>query len=423
MIRLISKLIGKLFIVYCLLLIGFVTSLFLASSIPSELLKANVRKSLQTFKKEGIYPSYGLLHRQIVLDNFTDSVMINNAYSVDSENPLKSALTNIRYEKPGDTVNQIQNLQKLYRGDKDIVPVGYERYWHGYLVYLRPMLVFFSYSQIRVILSLFLYIGLFVLLWLLKNKFGKYIALAFLAGFVAVDFFYVGQSMQFSSVFLIGIYISIYLLIRKGERIPIPVIFFITGALTSFFDLLTAPMVGLGLVLIVTFLHEKISLKKIMTYCFFWAVGFLGLWASKWVIAQMLYSPAAMENALRQILDRTTSPPDANFSRLNAIKLNLFQLIGYDKTNKIFVLLAGIVGFAFLLKKLKISKLKSRLEQAGPWFLIAALPYFWYLVAANHVYLHVWFTYRNQLATVIALLISAAILLDLPFRTKKSKAI
>jgi hypothetical protein len=103
-------------------------------------------------------------------------------------------------------------------------------------------------------------------------------------------------------------------------------------------------------------------------------------------------------NAFNQIQNRTLSIPDENFSRFATIKLNLFQVIGYSQASKIILLI-----FAILLVFIFIKNIKNiNLKKSWYWIAIALIPYFWYLVAANHSYLHVWFTYRNQFGAITA---------------------
>ena len=382
---------------YITLLVIFLTSLVLSSLIPSSLVKNNIGSSIPTLKSEGTYPSTGFSLRQVVLDNYTDPLMLNIAYSIDSKQPIRSALINIRHASAQDEINQINNLESLYK-DQAKVSFGYERYWHGYLIYLRPLLVFFSYSGIRILMSLFLFGTLLYFLFQSWKKLGKKFTLFFLIGLVAIDFFFIGKSIQFSGVFFVGVLGSIYLMSTYKKNDDQYMLFFIIGAITSFIDLLTAPLVTLGMMLIVLTALNKNS--KVLLHSVFWSVGYLSLWASKWVIAQIFFAPAAISTSFDQIINRTVTKPDTDFSIVNTLRLNIFQLIGYNRTEQILLLV--IFGIIFLISityfSFSIKKLKSLL----PWVVIAFIPYIWYVVAANHSYLHVWYTYRNQLMTVIS---------------------
>lgn len=112
-------------------------------------------------------------------------------------------------------------------------------------------------------------------------------------------------------------------------------------------------------------------------------------WFSKLVIAQLLYFPSAMFDAWRQFAGRIADKADANFSQLAAIKLNIFQLIGYARQSKVAVLSFFIIIVIFLLKYHVFKK--ETFKKIVPLLLIGVAPYIWYLVLANHSYLHVWY--------------------------------
>ncbi len=405
------KNIGKLVISYFVLMMIFLIALTLSCLIPSTLLKHNIGKTLTILKNEGTYPSFGLPWRQIVLDNFTDTLMLNTAYSVNSDDPVKSALINLRYNGNDKGANQISNLENLYL-NKDFQQVGYERYWHGYLIYLRPLLIIFSYPSIRTIMTIFLYSTFTFFIYLSRKKLGGKITISFIFGLIAVDFFYLGQSMQFSSVFLIGLLGSIYMLNTYKKNYSFYTLFFIAGSLTSFFDLLTAPLVTLGILLITATGLEKKNIKNIFLHCISWSAGYLLLWFSKWLIVDLLFTQGAIITGFNEIVNRTVSQADVNFSHLSAIKLNFFQLIGYSRISKIIVLFIFTLFSILFLRYAKFNK--QRTVKILPWILVGSIPYIWYLIAANHSYLHVWYTYRNQFMSVVCLLIISSEFIDWP---------
>lgn len=419
-INFLNKNIGLFITTYFILLTIFLITLILSCLIPSSMLKQNIGKTLITLKKEGTYPSFGLPWRQIVLDNFTDTLMLNTAYSINSNNPIKSALVNVRYDGKVDSVNQISNLEKSYL-QKDIQQVGYERYWHGYLLYLRPLLTIFSYSTIRSIITIFLYSSFILFMYLSWKKLGKKVTIAFLLGLISVDFYYLGQSMQFSIVFLIGLFGSIYLLCVYKKNYSLYILFFIIGALTSFFDLLTAPLVTLGMLLVVATILEDKNIKNILLHCLAWSIGYSFLWFSKWFIVQVLFTPGAIVTAFNEIVNRTVSQADTNFNHFNAVKLNFFQLIGYNRVNKIIVLSLFIISLIFFLRYFTFKK--EKVNKSIPWILIGSIPYIWYLIAANHSYLHVWYTYRDQFISVVCVFLVAIEFIDWPHIKQNLKSL
>lgn len=398
------KHLSKYIYAYLLLFFLFVTSLLLISLIPSSYLKKNIGSSVEVLKHEGVYPSVGIPWRKIILDNYTDAIMLNTAYSINSAEAFKSSLINKRYYDGSEGKTQIDNLEEMY--NKNVEPnAGYERYWHGYLLYLRPMLTVFPYEVIRIINAILLYGGFLYLLFLTLKKLGGKLTIALLAGFVAIDFFFIWKSMQFSSIFHIAIFSSIYLLLHHKKIQNQYLLFFIIGGLTAFFDLLTAPLITLGLPLIVLTYLNKSNVKTVIVHCISWGIGYLLLWLSKWVLVELLFAPGAIQTALKTISSRTVSEPDPNFSYMQTLKLNIFQLIGYHKSNKIFVLVSAIISSIFLVRYFSFNK--KKLQNIVPWIIIGVMPYVWYVVAANHSYLHVWYTYRIQFISVVSFIILA----------------
>jgi hypothetical protein len=391
-------------VMYVGLVVLFIASLTVVCFIPSFLQKNQIAKSIQTFQKEGAYPSVGVPWRLIILDNYTDALMVNTAYSVDSRDPVRAALTNVRYESIVDNANQITGLENNYK-QQNIQQVGYERYWHGYLVFLRPLLVLFPYSVIRVLLSIVLYGAFCWFMYVSWKKLGKKVSFALLMSFIAVDFFFIGQSMQFAGVFLVGIIGSIYLMKTYKPSTNLYSYFFLIGGLTSFFDLLTAPLVSLGILLIIAMSLKKSNIKHIIFFGVSWAVGYLVLWFTKWLIVEMFFIPNAISIAFDQIVNRTVNQADANFSHIRAVSLNFWQLVGYDKRNK-FIVLFSAIAFVLILAKYFTFKNINK-ERILGLIIIAIIPYMWYFIVANHSYLHVWYTYRDQFMSVAALILIA----------------
>ena len=154
------KNIFKIAFYFFIILLTLLTSLIIVNLIPKEYIENNVKKSVQVFVNEGYYPKVKLAHNYL-LDNYTDALMINTAYSVDSEKPLESAILmrrsyrpkeNLKLEEVGTNDKPIQCLIENVNETNETY-LEYSRYWHGYMIYLRPLLVFFNYLQIRIILQ------------------------------------------------------------------------------------------------------------------------------------------------------------------------------------------------------------------------------------------------------------------------------
>ncbi len=403
----------KCFLIVYLSVAALTISLLLISTlIPTSFLKKNVGQSIELITREGIYPSIGFMPwRKAILDNYTESLMLNTAYYSDSKDPIRSLMLNKRYIATSKNANQLDSLKALFDG-KIGQETSYERYWHGYLIYLRPLLIVFPYTTIRLILQVIVY-GLFTyLLFLVSRHSGLKSLVIFILAFLSIDFFYVGVSMQFSNIFILALATSIYFARSKNINIThVICVLFAAGSLTSVVDLLTIPVMSFCLpIVVIMVIHRLFDLKFLTVALTAWSVGYVAIWSTKWILA-LPYASSSISSALSTISSRTQEAADANFSVLAAIKLNILQLIGYSRESKILfvvILLLTLITTLILGVRKKICFTKIR-----AYLFILSIPYLWYVFAANHSYIHVWFTYRAQLTSVLMLLFIYAEIIDL----------
>lgn len=238
----------KYTLIYIIMIITFFTSLYLASAIPQSTIERNIKLSTEILKKEGIRQKVGA--KSVMIDNWSDAVMLNTAYSIDSNNILQSIIYGRRSYDPNRKLEEIKE-------NKDENPIDdleqtlsktntsyykYARYWHGYLVFLRPLLTIFNYVGLRVIFCIIVIILAAILVYYLNKNGGKGIALIFGLVFLMFSYQYVGLSIQYVAVTVIFMAFSIYIAKHKKAKAEY---FFIVGGLTSFFDLLTTPLLTL----------------------------------------------------------------------------------------------------------------------------------------------------------------------------------
>ena len=211
----------------------FLIALTLSSLFPREWINKTTKESAIILMNQG-NPSNVL---DVRFDNFTDTLMVNTAYSIDSNKPFESALLARRNYLPdknqiiyedinvNSNVNpneKIDIMTELYLTVDDNINQAYEyaRYWHGYITILRPLLIFFNVNQIRLICVGLLSIlsTIFILLLSKRIKF-KYCLVVLLTLFVT-DYFLIGFTFQGVMTFVIGIVVSCIICIRY-EKIKI----------------------------------------------------------------------------------------------------------------------------------------------------------------------------------------------------------
>lgn len=259
------------------LLLVYFGALYITSLIPQEALKTKVSESAQILLKQGnnFFIKIANKNMYIKFDNYTDALMVNTAYSIDSNEPLISSLVCRENYIPGTTVieyqdtvselksaskypeiNQVAELNDTVNGD-----IGesfeYARYWHGYLVPLRILLCIFNITEIRTMFILLFLVLIITLMILITKKLNIYSMLVFLVALISVDYFYIGISLQGSSIFFITMLASIALIYRYDKIKDFSLLFLIIGSLTSFFDFLTVPILTLGIPFTIFFLIKR----------------------------------------------------------------------------------------------------------------------------------------------------------------------
>ncbi|EOV5840166.1 TPA: hypothetical protein ACGSH4_004395 [Escherichia coli] len=373
----------KLTKVLFILLSFYVISMVFVYSLPDFNLKENVYKSSITLKNEGEYPVIAkTLSFQTRLDNFTDlKIMSQRSY----------------------------NNSGIIKSSMDMN--GYARYWHGYQLILKPLLSFFTYEKIRFIYNIMLSASLIAccaILWIYSSPFNA-ISLMIAMCFVHVEV--IGMSIQFSNVFIITLLFSYFLMIKKNENVygisEFCIIFFIIGSVVNFVDLLTAPLVSLGIplvCLIATGRSNSITdLKSSIYYSMMWAAGYSITWISKWIIGSVMLDENVFKSAVHQIFFRTMGNSQYPINREVMFDLNFTNMFG-SYWSVLFILFPFILGIV-LYKRVNIFSTLTLL-------MISLMPYLWYMVLSGHSQIHSWMTYRVQIITIFSSLVMYWILLQ-----------
>lgn len=400
--------IRNVFKIYIILMVSFVSMLILAYSIPNERMLENVKESLVVLNKEGVYPRFFFNDEGSQLDNFTDTLMLNTAVYSDGDTAVKSAMKNSNAYTDNEDDNEIDELF-AYLNNEKIKISEYSRYWHGYLVLLKPLLFFFNYSQIRY-LNIFVLVGLFISVnILIKNRIGTKYMIAFFLSVMMSMFWIIPMSLQFSSIYYI-MFLSLVFLLKNydwlKEKKLIPYLFFIVGACTSFLDLLTAPLITLGMLLVTYLLFEDeensiiYKVKEIICNSIMWTMGYGLTWASKWILGSLILGKNILSEAINQAAYRTSSVYNGqNISLFKVIKKNI--LLYFNETSIKILLLIGIVLIIMLLfKRIRFKYIINKI----PILLVAAYPIIWFIVLSNHSDIHYWFTYRSLMISLYSIL-------------------
>ena len=389
-----KKFIPSIILLYIALLALFTTLIIAVHIIPRSAIETQVKKSTELFVQEGVYPSKTSLDGSAAVDNFTDCYMHNVAYCADASHPVDAAMRNYRYR---DDTDMMVSMNHLVNGDMSEAPFEYGKYWHGYQVFLRPLLTIMDYSGIRVLNGILLSILVIIALMLLARQLSVGIATCLVMSMVMVHSGVIPWSLQFSTCYYIALVSMIALMAFKGlsaTQHRLMLCFFAIGAVTSFFDFLTTPVMTLGLPLTVMVLKdERLSrVRPVLALCAVWAVGYALMWASKWGMAYLLvgYNPLEEVSGSVQLhsVGQEAGPVWAYWQKLLVMFLGRWSPLSMSG-----LLRWGVVAMLAI---------PALLAARGHWafnryrvlLLLAMLTPLWYVVVAHHSYTHFFITSR-----------------------------
>ncbi len=302
---------------------------------------------------------------------------------------------------------------KDYVKGEDVV-WSYSRYWGGYLVILKPFFLFFNYSTYKI---LELFFELVLVIAIIKEMFDhdlKKFIIPFLLSLFLIHPEVMGLCIQYS-VMLNIMLVSVYILLRFKEFLfkenRLFYYFLIIGMSTSFFDLLTYPLISFAVPMIFYLLLEndiyniKNNVCKIILFGIVWSFGYIGMWVSKWIIASVILDFNVIADSINNLLFRTSS---AEYSRIGAILKNL---IVYKKKGYLIIFASLAIYYGKRLIDCRKNITKNNLKGLLPYLLIALIPFSWYFMACNHSSIHYWFTFRELLIFFFAIFCSLELIL------------
>lgn len=301
----------------------------------------------------------------------------------------------------------------------------YARYWHGNSFLFRYFYSFLHFNDIKLYIFIITSILLTIFIMFSYKTVGSRKTLAILTGLFFVNFYIMLFSMQMSPVLLITLIVGMMIL-SKGKSDPKPpyLILFLTGMIVNYFDLLTAPVLTLGipLLLFISLQHDEEFTRKsfitkatqLLSMGLLWLTGYTGAWIAKILITYPFCSFNLIDDFIAQFTLRAGTQ---EFTRFDAIDKNL-NLIQLPAINFILLVLIILAIIRFNRKGIVNSLL---------FILVALTPFLWIIATANHTYYHNWFTYRMLAVSISGFMLAFISLIDwdrlkvirLNFRRKK----
>ncbi len=405
------------------ILIGalLVTTVYL---LPLDNIQQNVRKSAATVESEGSYPFLYSNWRSMRLDNFTDSIMLLMAAYQGDQGLIGDAMlsTYTRYVN----CDPAEGLVKWSTGATDGMEThSYSRYWHGYLVWLKPLLEVMEYRQIRVlntVLQLLLVLAAGTVMFV---KGYKRLILPFLVMYLFLTPIALFNSFQYSWIFYVAVTASLVLMLRfeaLKRRRSFYLLFMITGMATSYVDFLTYPLITLGVpLLIYLVLRERRTMMQgvtdVIAFALVWGIGYVGMWAGKWVLCTLLTDSNVLVSVRENIFSRMSFSyveaaldyVEEDFNVIDIIKRNMEA---YNQWLYMGPFLLCFFGYALCFGRERVCLRGGKLMVNTAWLtsavipllLVALSPVAWFFVASNHTYIHYWYAHRTLAIAAFAVL-------------------
>lgn len=381
--------------------------LVLVYMLPSDTMKAHVTSSIDVFIVESVYPQHIQGYKTTQLDNETDAIMLLGAIFENKDLGLLQKAMAVPHATIDGVSSLCITLKNLLWDQIEADGFSYyDRYWHGYMVYLKPLLLLMDYADIRM-LNLILQLSLLGLLIveIAKKKLHMYIP-ALVLTVAVLNPTAISMSLQFSSIYYI-ILISLFILFKYKDTFlkddKLYIYFLLLGISVAYFDFLTYPFAAFGIPAVASIIIYdgtwKENIKKIIGYGIIWGIGYLGMWAGKWIVSSMILNTNVFAEAFSRINVHSGE------AYIEGVSINAFGALW--KNIKVLLrwpyLLMGLFFFVYYSKRI-ISNVKNiKLVQCLPFIILCIFPCIWIMTLSSHSAWCYWYTYRNLSVTVFSL--------------------
>ncbi len=386
-------------------------ALILVYCIPTEPMEEHIYQSLPMLEKEFVSSELIDGYPGSLTGSFTDCLMLENAvYQSPEHTMLEQILFMYRGESGmGEGWATGYSLADYIGGIEQPREVEYGRYWHGYLVVLKPLLFLTTFNALRIMSSAFQLILVGMIVIGLSRRKEEFLGMAFLVSMPFLYYFGLYASLSLSICFYIMAGL-ILVQLRWDERLRkhgwYGEFFLIAGMLTSYFDFLTYPLVTLAFPLCVCLYLDKDGankgLKRLVGYSMEWGVGYLGLWVLKWVLADILAGGSVIKDGLDAILERSDVAASES-TRMTGFFFVLRQNMSVYFNWGFYLLGLGIAIWLIRTILKKKSEITKKTFGEGMVLLTVALyPLIWFFFTQNHSDEHWIFTFKILAVSVFA---------------------
>ena len=376
-----------LFCLICAIATGTIL-LILVYSLPISTIRKNVNDSIYIYEQEGDYYNWAPWRDGSMLDNFTDAFMINIAAFSGTGSTAIDAMKNywVCYpELEAQVSGRVPHLLRTLKSDTYDLGTfeEYSRYWHGYLIWLKPMLCITEFANIR-ILNMYIQLALLILIMIELYKISGYkTVVPFFLSMLIINPVSTVLCMQYSCMYYITL-ISVFILLKWKLYVSHNQwkLFLWIGIATAFFDLLTYPIVApcTSLLLLVVLNLEPVlmQIRKIFLNTFAWLIGYAGMWGGKWVVCYLITGETAggVKRVIYRLMgDPTQEAPNIKMNFFHVLKLN-FNQVWKEPMLWIYLICLLLPVMLLITRRYKLIRFQSMI----PTLMIGCYPFAWYFL-------------------------------------------
>ena len=420
--------------IWCMALAILWLMLMGSTLIPNRSIQSNMEQSALGYAERAPFEITDGKHWNSVADHYADTILLNVAWNMGSDNVIRSSLDTKYYD--GEDFGEHYGLYLSITEGKT-PNTDYSRYWHGSSMFVRLFHLFTDVNGLK-------WIGFIVLLLLIAGTVGwlvfhKHVDLAvlLLISLVSVQFWNVRLSLEYQPCFLIAFALSLlFLATEKKNDAWLVGLSILGGVLVCFFDFLTTEtlVILLPLILTTAVRAKENRLGGLRQNLFLylkcggaWGIAYVSTFLSKWIFAWAATGKNVFIDAFSSVAQRIggdvgaeNMAPKSIFSSVTANFSMMFgaeSRVDYAKTWIILLVCFVLLGsFWYLFRN------QNGNGTAGVLLLLlGAVVLVRYLLLNNHSYLHNFFTYRALLSTIFAVLLAIWFNIRLPQKKRGRK--
>lgn len=394
--------------------------LVLVYLIPASRISDNVADSAYILMTQGTYPS-GYLDGWF-LDNFTDADCISVTYNASTKNPFYSALD--AYQLGGENDSHAASIEGLWSTVQgDTAKKGDHTYlWHGYRIWLRPLLMKYNITNIRFFCYGILIFLVTVLCVMLAYRLNNVLAFVpFLATFTFFNFQMEALSLLFFNDLAVALVGCMFIACTVGQERWEKYynrIFAGIGALLAFTSMLILPILTIGFPIIFWLIFDRRCLAwkekvlGVIRYSICWLFGYaITMFAKIGISAAVFQSNKGIQNVSLYTGNSTKYTVAERFQCTINVFLKVLQRSEIQRD-----LLIAAVFLSMIYITLRCRKNLRRISDYIPYFIVALYPCVWCFLCCRHAG-HGW-TYFNYSISMFALL---SVLMSLAERGKEGR--